>query len=56
MLADPADGLYVLYANEASGALGVSGMTSGTYRLSWFDPVDGSTTEQVVEVKLSRKP
>ena len=37
---------YVAYSDQASGNLGVRGLTSGTYNLKWLDTVDGSTVVQ----------
>jgi hypothetical protein len=37
---------YVAYSDQASGNLGVQGLTSGTYNLKWLDTVDGSTVVQ----------
>ncbi|MEM9037742.1 MAG: hypothetical protein AAGD18_24355 [Actinomycetota bacterium] len=50
VLADPTDGVYLLWADDAPATMGVDGMAAGTYRLRWFDPVDGATVEQVVAV------
>ena len=37
---------YVAYSDAASGNVGVSGLTNGTYNLKWLDTVDGSTVVQ----------
>lgn len=47
VLAEPAAGRYVLYADAAPATLGVKGLKAGTYALRWFDPVTGATVEQL---------
>ncbi|MEO1061609.1 MAG: hypothetical protein AAFZ07_09340 [Actinomycetota bacterium] len=50
VLANPGEHIFVLWANEDPDALGVTGIDPGTYRLGWFDPVDGTTVTETVEV------
>ena len=40
----------MLYASDGPDRMGIEGLGAGTYRLRWFDPVDGSTVDQTVAV------
>ena len=46
VLADPASMSYIAYGLGGVTALGLTSLVAGTYDLSWFDPVSGSTIEQ----------
>ena len=46
VLANPGSA-YIAYASNLSGNLGLKGMTAGTYDLTWFDAVNGTTVTQM---------
>jgi hypothetical protein len=47
---------YVAYSDNATANLGVKGLTSGTYTLTWFDCINGNTVVQDnVSVTSARK-
>ncbi len=46
VMANPVLRQYILYANDGSGNLTVSGLPSGFYNIDWLDIGDGSTIEQ----------
>ncbi|MEO1060764.1 MAG: hypothetical protein AAFZ07_05050 [Actinomycetota bacterium] len=50
VLGNPELDVYVLYASDGPDRMGVEGLTAGTYRVLWFDPVDGSGLDQTVTV------
>jgi hypothetical protein len=42
ILANQSAGLYILYGDTNTTKLGVNAAPQGTYKLEWFDPVDGT--------------
>jgi hypothetical protein len=50
LLANPSQGLYILYGEVDAGKMGVRGAPAGTYALRWFDPVSGQSVEQTGSV------
>lgn len=37
---------YILYSDSCGTAPGLTGMTTGTWKLKWFDPIDGDIVNQ----------
>ncbi|MFS8068503.1 MAG: hypothetical protein ACMG6S_19260 [Byssovorax sp.] len=46
VLANPTKSLYVLYSDASTGDLGVTGLSAGSYALTWFNPITGAVVNQ----------
>ncbi|MEM7323807.1 MAG: DUF4832 domain-containing protein [Actinomycetota bacterium] len=42
--------VYIAYSNENPSAMGIQGLSAGTYDLGWFDPMSGQSVSQTVTV------